>query len=230
MKSSEKLVAGSVVGRWTLLESPRTTKDKILCRCECGNVHRRVYDSVARGLSSQCMQCAQKDRRTTHGDSRCNNHEATRLYRIWKKIKERCHSVSHPSYDGYGSRGISMCDQWRDSYMVFREWSLANGYTDELTIDRIENDGNYEPGNCRWATMVEQARNTRRTVRAEAFGEIKSLPEWAEDERCVVPCGTLAYRLRKGVRCEVALQAPLGSRNLSKLINDAKCDRNEGDD
>lgn len=102
----------------------------------------------------------------------------TRLYRIWNGMKQRCSNPNDPSYRIYGGRGIKVCDDWI-KFVPFRDWALANGYEDTLTIDRINPDGNYEPSNCRWATKKEQAHNRRHQVLLTYHGETKPLFEWA---------------------------------------------------
>lgn len=109
----------------------------------------------------------------THGGSK------TRLYRIWKQMRIRCNCVTNPTYRFYGARGIKICKEWED-FAVFRSWALSAGYTDELSIDRIDNDGNYSPENCRWVTMDVQFKNTRNCKRYELDGVVKTHNEWAK--------------------------------------------------
>jgi hypothetical protein len=86
----------------------------------------------------------------------------TRIYRIWDKVNQRCRNKNQTSYKDYGGRGITICDEWRNDFMSFYNWAIVNGYEDSLSIDRINNDGNYEPSNCRFSTQTVQSRNTRR--------------------------------------------------------------------
>lgn len=91
--------------------------------------------------------------------NRTHNASTTRLYRTWYTIKRRCYEDDFAAYRWYGARGIRVCDEWRNSFEVFRDWALANGYRDDLTIERRDHDGDYEPDNCCWATMAEQGAN-----------------------------------------------------------------------
>ena len=104
----------------------------------------------------------------------------TRLYAIWCSMKTRCYCPNVRAYRYYGGRGITICSEWLNDYISFRNWAMSNGYKEGLTIDRIDNDGNYEPSNCRWTTRKEQANNQRTTIKIEYKGEKKSLHEWAE--------------------------------------------------
>jgi len=104
----------------------------------------------------------------------------TRLYRIWSNMKGRCCSKTHPRYKEWGGRGVEVCDEWKNSFIAFYKWSMENGYSDELTIDRVDNNGNYEPSNCRWATLKEQANNTRRSHFITLDGETHTITEWSE--------------------------------------------------
>lgn len=133
------------------------------CICECGNTCYVVSKSLLNGSTRSCgcyrHQCERENllkSRTTHGQSR------TRLYRTWVNMLARCSNQNEPHYPDYGGRGITVCNEWRD-YEVFSKWAHNNGYSDTLTIDRINVNGNYEPSNCRWTTMAVQNRNKRTT-------------------------------------------------------------------
>ena len=126
------------------------------CVCDCGNELAVIGSNLRLGKSTNCgcvRDIAFHAARRTHGDSRGN-----RLYRIYNDMKTRCTCPSVTYFHRYGGRGISVCQEWKESYEVFREWALANGYSDNLTIDRINNDGNYEPSNCQWITASANSK------------------------------------------------------------------------
>lgn len=125
-----------------------------------------------------------------------------RLYRIWNHLKSRCLNENNPDYIDWGGRGISVCDDWLE-YENFAKWARSNGYSDSLTIDRIDNSGNYEPSNCWWATPKQQANNTRRNRLIEYRGTIMTLQQWSE--KLDIKRETIAYRLNKGWDIEKAL-------------------------
>lgn len=120
----------------------------------------------------------------------------TRLHNIWESMLQRCFDKNSTNYSKYGLRGISVCDEWK-KYEPFRRWSTENGYSDALTLDRIDVNGNYSPSNCRWATYKEQARNTRRNVMVSISGVEKCIAAWAEEYG--INYTTAYYRLRRGV-------------------------------
>ncbi len=140
--------------------------------------------------------------RRTHGGA------DTPLYNVWMSMRARCRLPSDTNYQRYGARGIRVCPEWQESFVVFREWANANGYGPGLSIDRIDTLGNYEPSNCRWSTRKVQNRNTRLNVTLTAFGESKTIADWAEDDRCTVTYGAIRYRLKKGWPQEQAIATP----------------------
>ena len=106
--------------------------------------------------------------------------KGTRLYRIWLNIKNRCSNPKSDRFKDYGGRGINVCEEWKKDFKSFHDWSISNGYDDDLTIDRIDNDGNYEPSNCRWVTAMEQANNSRKCHVIEFNGESHNMTEWSK--------------------------------------------------
>lgn len=127
----------------------------------------------------------------------------TRLYRIWTNVKTRCYNENDPHFKRYGGRGITVCEEWRNSFEAFYNWAVSNGYSDELTIDRINNDGNYEPSNCRWVTFKEQNQNKRNVILLTYEGETKSCAEWCR----ILNLGkdTIRQRYHKGWTTEECL-------------------------
>lgn len=105
----------------------------------------------------------------------------TRLYKIYIGMIERCYNSNNKDYNNYGNRGIKICDEWMNNFIVFYDWSMLNGYQDNLTIDRIDVNGNYEPNNCRWITRKENATFTRKTKPIEVNGYIKSCNQWSKE-------------------------------------------------
>lgn len=147
-------------------------------RCKCGE----TFFSQPSYTSGKCRKCASKEagmKKFIHGESPSIGKTASRLYNIWDSMRTRCNNPRNSAYMHYGGRGISVCPEWGE-YLNFKKWALENGYSDSLKLDRIDNDGNYEPGNCRWATQKEQCRNKRDNWKITFNGETHILQEWAE--------------------------------------------------
>lgn len=118
-----------------------------------------------------------------------------RLRKIWGSMKERCYRPMHMHYKNYGGRGITVCDEWKDDYIAFARWAYKNGYRDDLTIDRENNDGNYEPSNCRWITVKEQNNNTRSNRIIEYKGTQYTVSQLAEVAGLNVFCKNYSHHL-----------------------------------
>lgn len=138
-----------------------------------------------------------------HGETR------TRLFRIWSHMRGRCNCPSDKRYADYGGRGIKITKEW-DEYLAFKEWAMANGYKDNLTIDRIDNNGNYCPENCRWATRKEQNSNRRSNRYLTVDGITKTEKEWSDF--LGIPSYVLRTRLHRGFSEEIAIKTPVRTK------------------
>lgn len=186
------------------------------CRCDCGAIKIIRGSHLRNGQSSSCGCLANEllsERSKTHGMTN------TRLFNIWRGMKNRCNSPGDYHYKWYGARGIKMCDAWKDDFKTFYDWALANGYREGLTIDRMDNNGDYCPENCRWITHEEQMCNTRENVMITYNGKTQCASMWAR-EMGIRP-DTLTQRKRRGWSDEQAISTPLGKhRGKSAEVSD----------
>lgn len=155
-----------------------------VCKCDCGKEKAVGTYVLIHGKTRSCgclliESNLNNNKNTSHGDSRVN--KRNRIYGIWCGITARTKKHKDPSINkNYYERGIKMCDEWKN-YNTFKQWSLDNGYDDSLSIDRIDNDGDYTPENCKWSTRSEQARNRRTSHPITVNGETKLITDWAKE-------------------------------------------------
>jgi len=146
------------------------------CQCECGNKTITRTHNLMSGKAESCG-CKNADEleviRYKHGMNRA------KIYKQWSSMKDRCLNPNSQMYKHYGGRGIKLCEEWID-FIPYYNWAIQAGYREGLSIDRIDNDGNYEPSNCRWVTQKEQSLNNRRNVRITYKGETLTRTEWCE--------------------------------------------------
>lgn len=199
-------LAGQRFGRLVAIEPiPRPgSRRRWRCKCDCGNETLTPTQNLLSGKAKSCG-CLKIDNLTKHGDSR------SRIYHTWRGIKNRCYNENVVGYENYGGRGITMCDEWKNSFPNFRDWAYENGYDETLTIDRIDVNGNYEPSNCRWATTAEQNRNKSDNVYVTYDGETKIATDWAR--LLGMSVNTLLRRIRDGWTVEQALTIPASKQN-----------------
>ena len=202
--NSEEYI-GKRFGNLTII---RYEKKKFVCLCDCGNTCLRTPQNLLKQFvkNATCGKCEYHERvfRSQNGMS------GTRIYGIWNNMIDRC---SDKSNIYYGGRGISVCEEWKESFQNFYEWAMSNGYKDDLTIDRIDNDGNYCPENCRWADYFQQANNRspiytyKERPKVEIDGVRKTVKEWCEEYGYTQPA--IAYRMKTyGLTFEDALKLP----------------------
>lgn len=161
-----------------------------ICKCSCGSEKSYIASNLTRNHTTSCGCKTNSMKHKTHGMSN------TRLYKEWIGIKRRCGNPSTPHYEYYGGRGISVCEKWKNDFPSFYNCAISNGYNDNLTIDRINVDGDYCPENCRWATVEQQAKNKTNLLYAKINGVEKSLCEWSEISG--VPLNALRLRYLRG--------------------------------
>lgn len=204
-------LSGKIFGNWTVL---CRADDRIVrgnrhirmwkCCCVCGTERDVLEKSLVNGVSQSCG-CVRKEKMREGASKKNRTHgmSGTRLYAIYKHMLNRCYNEHDVRYPRYGGRGISVCDEWRESFEVFMDWSIKNGYAEDLSIDRIDVNGFYCPDNCKWSTAKEQADNKSSTRYYTYNGETKNISQWAEQYN--IPYKRLWKRLTNGWDIERAL-------------------------
>lgn len=177
-------------GRLLVIEDLNKTKNESaiwLCQCDCGNLIEVQGRSLRYGNTKSCG-CLHKEitrkiglSNVKHGDKTVKN--PSRLYIIWISMKDRCFNPKEPAFKYYGGRGITICSEWKNDYSAFKFWAILNGYQDNLVIDRINHNGNYESNNCQWLTKAENAKKRWSDNKNcyETYVEGKLLPEKKEE-------------------------------------------------
>ena len=200
-----KDLTGKRFGRYTVvrradsyISKTGSYQSRWLCRCDCGN-ERIVFAQALKSGNSLSCGCYQKDAVTKHG------WKGSRLYGIWHNMKHRCTNQNCKEYRNYGGRGISVCEEWME-FSPFKDWALDNGYSDALTIDRIDVDGNYEPTNCRWVSAKVQANNRRNNNYITVAGETRTITEWSTLSG--ISRQAIRWRLQHGWTTEDAVKQP----------------------
>lgn len=171
------------IGRWTVIErveNHKSGKSQFLCKCDCGTI-KIIRSDILRNETTHSCGCFRREK------ARCQEAKHgmtnTPLYRRWRNMYGRCYNPNNRRYKNYGGRGIKICDEWLDKekgFINFYNWAINNGYKQELTIDRIDVHGDYEPNNCRWVTNLEQQRNRTNNTFITYKGERHCISEWSE--------------------------------------------------
>lgn len=206
------------IGRWFIISDffyKKTGKNKyryVTCKCDCGTIKDVRTSSLINNNSKSCG-CLQKEQTSkSHHKHGLKQHK---LYAIWHSMLDRCYNAKHKDYDWYGKRNIKVCEQWHDVTRFYNDniglWKPG------LQIDRINNNGNYEPENCRWVTNKTNANNRRSNILLTIWNETKTMQEWLEDQRCVVSRYVLTVRIKNNWNLEKALTTKYG-HNITKTI------------
>lgn len=186
-------LTGKKFGKLTVIRRvfPNTKNgtSRWLCLCDCGNETTVAVTKLSRGSTVSCG-CYRR---------RANGKARTRLYHIWQNMIRRCENPHHDHYSRYGGRGVKVCEEWHD-FSVFQSWATKNGYTDQLSIDRMDNNAGYSPDNCRWTTQKEQMQNTTNTIKLTVNREQYTITQLAQYLN--IPRYTVVNNLRAGRTAE----------------------------
>lgn len=210
---------GCKFGKLTVIDRAENTngnKARWICKCDCGKEKQKsvtTYDLKSGKVKScGCLYFeSNKERNKKHGLKH------TRLYKIWSTMKRRCNCSNANEYKNYGGKGIKVCDEWANDFQTFHDWAMSNGYADNLTIDRIDVNGNYEPLNCRWVDMKTQQNNRRNNRIINYYGAKYTVAELSE--LLSIPYATLLNRINSGWKDkDLAMTPNLNNKNIRRTI------------
>lgn len=187
----------------------------VVCECDCGEIFAARASNLQSGGTKSCGCGIAHKRKGNVG-----KHKS--LSNRWRAMISRCHDETDDKYRYYGQRGISVCDEWRSDFSRFVEWSLANGYEESLELDRENNNLGYCPENCRWIDKIQNMNNRRSCRVYSAFGESKTISQWARDLRCKVSLAGLTDRLNLGLDPEVAISSTDRLQRMATAFGETK--------
>lgn len=193
---------GLKFGRLTVINFSHTNKwrEKVWkCKCDCGNYTDVSTAKLRKGNTTSCgcyrEECVERGLTRKYDIPAHNKKKATRLYTCWQDMRARCGNPKNKRYKNYGGKGVVVCNEWINNFENFQEWALSNGYSDELTLDRINVDGDYAPLNCRWTAIETQANNKTNCRYIEFDGKKQSLAQWCRELN--LNYGTVSSRINR---------------------------------
>lgn len=199
-----KNLIGQKFGYLTVVSRAENTKDgkaRWNCVCKCGN---STVVPTYRLTMGDCQSCGCK-RYESH--NRVHGMTKTDIHNKWLQIKQRCFDKNCKAYQRYGAAGITVCDEWKNDFLAFMNWSCQNGYKDGLSLDRIDNTKGYSPDNCRWIEWKDQANNRRSNVKITYNGKAQNLKQWCEELN--LRYQLVWQRIHRGMTFEEAISKPL---------------------
>lgn len=200
-----KDLTGMKFGKLQVIEKTEIRKNRKIvwkCLCDCGNTAYVPSSDMLSGNTKSCG-CGKNEGHPKYGKTASHK---IRLYNIWAGMKDRCNREKNKSYRYYGARGIKVCEEWENDFIAFRNWALKNGYRDNLTIERKDNNKGYSPNNCTFATMKQQSNNRRNGAYISYGGERHTIAEWSDI--LGIKQQTFRVRLWKGMSFEKAIKKP----------------------
>lgn len=205
--------SGERFGRLTVLSFSKKEKGRYfwVCKCDCGNIKEVCIRELKNGNTKSCG-CLRKE---SPSRIKTNNMSNTRIHQIYHNMKSRCLNPKNTRYRDYGERGIKICDEWLGKYIGFNnfcKWAFDNGYSENLTLDRIDNNGNYCPDNCRWADTKTQRRNSRKIINITIGKDTKCLKDWCEFYNIKEPA-LFNYAKRNSVSIKESLKRRISMLN-----------------